>query len=225
MKVETMGHNPVDDPALGAVGSATIWDATEHRHGGFAITHRTIETLHALRANDRAVGPAYTIRMRRAKASDPANRAGFLAAYDKAPKDAVVVVEVQSDIGGVAMGDVVAHRLSQCGVAGVVINGAIRDQAGLLDLAPPTWYRYTTPAGPVSREVTVEVGVDVVVGGAVISSGDLIMADADGVMVMPAAEADGIIAEAKAIVEKEAVIHERLQSGESMQSILMGIKA
>lgn len=219
-----MSDKTADGVSLSEIGSATIWDATEHKHGGFAIGHRTIETMRALRPGDHAIGPAYTIRMRRASKSDPANREGFLAAYDKAPAGAVVVIEVQSDIGGVAMGDIVAHRLAQRGVAGVVVNGAIRDQSGLRDVAPPTWYRYVTPAGPVSRETTVEVGVEVVVDGAVVRPGDLVTADADGLMVTPAEEADEILAAAKAIVQKEAAVHQRLIAKESMRSILMGIK-
>lgn len=219
-----MSDKTADGVSLSEIGSATIWDATEHKHGGFAIGHRTIETMRALRPSDHAIGPAYTIRMRRASKSDPANREGFLAAYDKAPAGAVVVIEVQSDIGGVAMGDIVAHRLAQRGVAGVVVSGAIRDQSGLRDVAPPTWYRYVTPAGPVSRETTVEVGVEVVVDGAVVRPGDLVTADADGLMVTPAEEADEILAAAKAIVQKEAAVHQRLIAKESMRSILMGIK-
>ena len=219
-----MNDKTADGVSLSEIGSATIWDATEHKHGGFAIAHRTIETMRALRPDDHAIGPAYTIRMRRAAKSDPANRESFLAAYDRAPAGAVVVIEVQSDIGGVAMGDIVAHRLAQRGVAGVVVNGAIRDQTGLRDVAPPTWYRYVTPAGPVSREATVEVGVEVVVGGAVVRAGDLVTADADGLMVTPAEEADEILAAARAIVEKEAAIQQRIAAKESMRSILMGIK-
>lgn len=53
--------------AKDGVGSSTIWDVTEHLHGGFAIRHRTVDTLKALRPTDRAIGVAYTIRMRRAK--------------------------------------------------------------------------------------------------------------------------------------------------------------
>src|SRR5690606_16610919 len=79
----TMDDKLADNVPLSAIGSATVWDATEHKHGGFAIGHRTVETLNALRATDHAVGPAYTIRLRRAATSDPANREKFLAAYDR----------------------------------------------------------------------------------------------------------------------------------------------
>lgn len=209
-------------PAADGVGSSTIWDVTEHLHGGFSIRHRTIDTLKALRPRDRAIGVAYTIRMRRAKNSDPSNRLQFLQAYDNAPKGAVVVVEVQTDIGGVPMGDLVAHRLAAIGVSGVVINGPIRDTAGLANVAPPTWYKNITPAGPVSKEITVEVGVDVVVGGAVVRNGDLITADADGIMVTPPGEADELVTAANAVVERETAIHQRLSKGESLASILMG---
>lgn len=204
------------------IGSATIWDAMEHKHGGFSISHRTIENLSALRPDDRAMGPAYTIRLRRAANSSPENRAAFLNAFDSAPKDAVVVVEVQTDIGGVAMGDIVAHRLAACEVAGVIIEGAIRDQAGLMDIAPATWYRYTTPAGPVSREIAVEVDVDVVVDGTVIRPGDLLTADVDGIMVTPKEEASEIIDAALSIVRKEDSVHERLAAKEPLVKILMG---
>jgi len=219
-----MNDKSKEDVALTEIGSATIWDASEHKHGGFAIRHRTIEELRALRDGDHAIGPAYTVRMRRAAKPDPANREGFLTAYDKAPEGAVVVVQVENDIGGVAMGDLVAHRLAERGVAGVVIDGAIRDQVALKDIAPPSWYRYMSPAGPVSREVRVEIGTDVVIGGVVVRPGDLVVGDIDGLMVTPAEEAEEILDAARSIVMKEAAIHERLVAKESLRSILMGIK-
>ncbi len=70
----------------------------------------------------------------------------------------------------------------------------------------------------------VEVGVDVVLDGAVVRSGDLIVADVDGIVVTPAEEAEEILADARAIVAKEATIQERLANNESLRSILMGIK-
>ncbi|MDU0342868.1 RraA family protein [Bosea rubneri] len=208
--------------ASAEIGTAVFWDAAEKIHGPWTLAHRTVESVRALRPDDHAIGPAYTIRLRRASDSWTSNREDFLRAYDEAPEGAVVVVEVQTDIGGCAMGDLVAHRLSQCKVAGVIINGAIRDLVGLKQIAPPTWYREITMAGPISREITVEVGVDVTVGGAVIRSGDLVCADVDGVFVTPKNEAAKIQEKAREIVAKEAVINARLAAGEDLRTILLG---
>ncbi|ODT55791.1 MAG: hypothetical protein ABS59_02720 [Methylobacterium sp. SCN 67-24] len=204
------------------IGTAVFWDAAEKIHGPWTLAHRTVESVRALRPDDHATGPAYTIRLRRASDSSTSNREDFLRAYDEAPEGAVVVVEVQTDIGGCAMGDLVAHRLSQCKVAGVIINGSIRDLVGLKQIAPPTWYRAITMAGPISREIAVEVGVDVTVGGAVIRSGDLVCADVDGVFVTPKDEAAKIQEKAREIVAKEAVINARLAAGEDLRTILLG---
>jgi len=204
------------------IGTAVFWDAAEKIHGPWTTAHRTIESVRSLRPDDHAIGPAYTIRLRRARTSSTDNRADFIRAYDDAPEGAVVVVEVLTDIGGCAMGDLVAHRLKQCKVAGVIINGSIRDLVGLQDVAPPTWYRGITMAGPISREITVEVGVDVTVGGAVIRPGDLVCADVDGVFVTPSDEAEKIQEKVREIVAKEAVVNARLAAGETLGAILLG---
>lgn len=204
------------------VGTAVYWDAAEKIHGPWTLAHRTIESVRALRTTDHAIGPAYTIRLRRANDSSTSNRRDFLRAYDEAPEGAVVVVEVLTDIGGAAMGDLVAHRLSRCKVAGVIINGLIRDLVGLNEIAPPVWYRGITMAGPIPREIAVEVGVDVTVGGAVVRAGDLVCADVDGVFVTPREGAEQIQAMAREIVMKEAAINARLASGDDLRTILLG---
>lgn len=204
------------------IGTAVFWDAAEKIHGPWTLAHRTIESVRALRTSDHAIGPAYTIRLRRAGNGATSNREDFLRAYDEAPEGSVVVVEVLTDIGGAAMGDLVAHRLSRCKVAGVIINGLIRDLVGLNEVAPPTWYRGITMAGPISREIAVEVGVDVTVGGAVVRAGDLVCADVDGVFVTPKEGADQIQDKAREIVAKEAAINARLASGDDLRTILLG---
>ena len=216
------GDTSTTTVAADKLGTAVFWDAAERIHGPWTLAHRTIETVRALRTTDHAIGPAYTIRLRRAKDSQASHREDFLRAYDEAPEGAVVVVEVLTDIGGAAMGDLVAHRLSRCKVAGVIINGLIRDLVGLNEIAPPVWYRGITMAGPISREIAVEVGVDVTVGGVVVRAGDLLCADVDGVFVTPKEGAEQIKAMAREILIKEAAINARLAAGDDLRTILLG---
>lgn len=203
------------------IGTATLWDAAEHAHGPWTLGERRIEGLIALREGDIAFGPAYTIRLRRAREMQDDQRLAFLGAIDEAPTGAMVAIEVATDIGGAAMGDLVGSRLKQRGVAGILVEGPVRDRLALARIAPPVWFRRSVIAGLVSRQVVVEIGVDVCIAGAVVRPGDYLAADIDGALVIPPDEAERTLATARRLMAGEQAITEALAGGRSLRDVLV----
>lgn len=98
----------------------------------------------------------------------------------------VLVVAGASESRTAVLGDLVAGELLRAGIVAVVTDGLIRDSRAVAALGLPVWARGTTPVA--SRKDGVgRVGGDVVIGGVPVADGDLVVADADGVVVWPAA--------------------------------------
>jgi regulator of RNase E activity RraA len=110
---------------------------------------------------------------------------------------AVLVVAGASESRTAVLGDLVAAELLRAGIAAVVTDGLIRDSRAVAELGLPVWARGTTPVA--SRKGGVgSVGGSVVIGGVPVQDGDLVVADADGVVVWPAAAVDEYVAKADA---------------------------
>jgi 4-hydroxy-4-methyl-2-oxoglutarate aldolase len=102
------------------------------------------------------------------------------------------------------LGDLVARELLRAGVVAVVTDGLIRDSRAVAELGLPVWARGVTPVA--SRKDGVGgVGGRVVIGGVPVEDGDLVVADADGVVVWPAAAVENNLAaaDAKRIADEE----------------------
>ena len=191
-------------------------NAVEHVLGPWTPRSFLLEALSAVRTRDRAAGPAYTIRLRRAATRSPQNAARTLAAYDAAPAGSMVVVQVMDDLGGAVMGDIIAHRLKRIGVAGVVVEGPVRDIDGLADFGPPIWYRDAATAGLEMAETEAETRIELDIDGVRVVPGAVAMADRDGVFFLPTGDADAILARAAAVVAREETLHAALAGGRSL---------
>ena len=121
------------------------------------------------------------------------------------------------DCGGYAaghFGDMMAHACLAKGVAGVVIDGTCRDRNDIVELGLPVFTRGLNPAGTVKASLG-KVGERVIAGGVSVEPGDIVFGDCDGVVVVPAAEADQVFDAALAKHRKEELIAARLDAGES----------
>jgi regulator of RNase E activity RraA len=127
----------------------------------------------------RIVGSALTILTR---AGD--NLAIHRALDDAKPGD-VLVVSGQGDLNRALIGDLIGEIMRTRGVLGAVIDGAVRDATGLSEQGLAVFARALTPAGPFKNGPGV-IGAPVSCGGVVVNPGDLIVADEDGVTVVPA---------------------------------------
>jgi regulator of RNase E activity RraA len=107
----------------------------------------------------------------------------------------VLVVAGATESSTAILGDLVAAELLRAGVVAVVTDGLIRDSRAVADAGLPVWARGTTPVA--SRKDGVgRVGGEVLIGGVPVSDGDLVIADADGVVVWPSGDVEDYLARA-----------------------------
>ncbi|MBD0274703.1 MAG: RraA family protein [Acetobacteraceae bacterium] len=156
-------------------------------------------------ANAAFVGPALTAF------AYPADVIGVQGALGEAQAGDVVVVANDAYMGAAVLGDLVAGMLKNKGVAAFVTEGPARDKAGIVATGLPVFTGGVVPTSPATNGPGV-VGAPVVCGGLAVRSGDIVVGDADGVVVVPVERAEAVLtaldavraAEAKAVAAVEA---------------------
>lgn len=111
------------------------------------------------------------------------------------------------------LGDLLATQAKAQGVAGILVDAAVRDLDELVAIGLPIWARFVRAQGA-SKGAVGKLDVPVVVGGVGISPGDLVVMDCDGVLALPREQADEVLALALAREAKERVMRERYAAGE-----------
>lgn len=128
------------------------------------------------------------------------------------PGDLLVVTTASPSLDG-SFGELLATALLQRGVRGLVTTGGVRDVVDLRALGFPVWAGAQNAQGTV-KATAGSVNVPIAVGGALVSAGDAIVADDDGVLCVPRADIESALAASRVRVEKEADARAAYRSGE-----------
>lgn len=170
-------------------------------------------------------GPAHTVRYLPLR-EDLAQRyhpytasAPFAPAYEATPPGAVVVIAAMGATRSGILGGMIALRLRQRGAAGVVCDAGMRDVVEMAALGLPVFHAGPAPASSTAALMLVDHGLPVACGGVTIFPGDMVVGDADGVVVCPASEWDAACAE---VTEREAIeeyVRLRLEAGHAMTGL------
>jgi len=142
-------------------------------------------------------GPALTARVA------PGDNLMVQKALDLARPGDVIVVDGGGYVGQALVGEIMASHARSRGIAGFVIDGAVRDLDFLAACELPVYAAGVTPRGP-SRAGPGEINVPVSVGGMVVQPGDIMVGDADGVVAVPLADAEAVLEAARALARKES---------------------
>ena len=165
------------------------------------------------------VGPAFTLRNIPAR-EDLDRIEGFAnpehpqrKAIETVPPGHVLVVDCRGDTRAASGGEILMTRLHVRGVAGMVSDGGIRDSAPIAAMPMPVFC--AGPSAPLNLAVhhATELQVPIGCGGVAVYPADLIVGDADGVVVVPAHLAEEIAAEALEQERMEAWVLRRIQEG------------
>lgn len=114
----------------------------------------------------------------------------------------IVVMNTQGNIGNSGFGELIASSAVKTGVRGVIVDGTIRDAEAIQALRLPVYARGLCPNG-CNKDGAGEVGAVIACGGVAVRPGDLIIADGDGVAVVPLEDAAEVAALVKAQIERE----------------------
>ena len=159
-------------------------------------------------------GPAFTVRTR------PHDNLFVHRALDLAAPGDIIVVDADGDMGSAMVGEIMCRIAKQRGVAAFVVDGAVRDVLEVRDLGFPLYARGVTPRGP-HKDGPGEVGGAVCCGGVVVHQGDVVVADSDGVTVVPRRASAAVLEQARAVARKEATMLADLEAGRLDRSWVM----
>lgn len=158
-------------------------------------------------------GPALPVRC---KPGD--NLALHLAIAAAQPGD-VLVVDYGGSLASGPFGEIMALACQMRGIAGLIIDGAVRDSAQIATLGFPVFARGVNIRGTAKLDRG-QVGGPVAMGGATIAHGDIILGDADAILVLAAKDLPAALAAAETRTQREAVMMDRLRLGETTLEIL-----
>jgi regulator of RNase E activity RraA len=171
--------------------------------------------LQPLAADMRVAGYAFTARGRAHRGhprEHDATLRKFLAMLGAAPADSVLVLAAHDHVAA-HFGELSAEALRARGVRGAVVDGATRDAAAIARLRFPTFVRYRTPQDSVPRWRVSDWGQPVTIGGVRISLGDVIVADLDGVVVVPRRVAHEVLGRCETLLGAENKVRTAVKRG------------
>jgi 4-hydroxy-4-methyl-2-oxoglutarate aldolase len=154
----------------------------------------------------------------------PADNLALFAALDVAEAGDVLVAATDGSTVTSVTGDLLMGMARNRGVLGLVTDGAARDLAGIVGVGLPVYCAGLTPNSP-ARNGPGSVGVAVVVGGVAIESGDVIIADNDGVVVIPRREVDNVIKELPNVRAAEADLEAKVKEGLKLPDFISAVLA
>jgi regulator of RNase E activity RraA len=203
---------------LKTVSTATLASALYKR----GLRNQMIQDVRPLSApkGGSMVGEAYTLRYMPAREdlnpmtvfrdhSHPQRRA-----VEECPAGAVLVMDSRKDARAASAGGILMTRMMVRGVAGVVTDGGFRDSAEIALLDMPSYHQRPSAPTNLTLHQAIDINVPIGCGDAPVFPGDIVVGDADGVIIIPAGIVDEITADAIEMTAYEDFVTERVRGGQ-----------
>ena len=211
--------SPETREKLKGVSTATLTTCLFKR----GLRNQFLQDVHRLNpAAGPMVGEAFTLRNIPAREdldqlsvyqdrSHPQRRA-----IEECPPGAVLVIDSRRDARAASAGGILVSRLMRRGVAGVVTDGGFRDSPEIAGLAIPAYHSRPSAPTSLTRHHCIDMNLPIGCGDVAVFPGDVVVGDAEGVVVIPAHLADEIAAEATEMTVFEDFVTEQVLAGRSI---------
>ena len=187
------------------------------------LHHCFIDGVSANLPGAKIVGTAKTLRFVPAREDLFASHGGGYnaqkRAFDTVEEGEVIVIEARGDATSGTLGDILALRAKARRAAGVVTDGGVRDFAAVAEIGLPVFSQGAHPSVLGRRHVPWDVDVTIACGGAAVQPGDVIVGDADGVVVIPPALVEEVVDATLAQEDEDAWIAEQVESGHPVDGL------
>ena len=152
----------------------------------------------------------------------PSDNLALFGAVHAARKGDVLVAATNAYMGAAITGDLLLGMARNRGVAGLVTDGLVRDLVGILDVDIPVYCAGLTANSP-ARNGPGTVGLPIVLGGVRVDSGDIVVGDRDGVVIVPLAEATNVLGRLGGIKAAEASLEAKVKAGLEVPDFIQAI--
>ncbi|WPH17198.1 ribonuclease activity regulator RraA [Variovorax paradoxus] len=211
--------NPNTREKLMKVSTATLCTALFKR----GLRNQFIQDVHPLDPSlPNMVGEAFTLRYMPAREdlnpitvfndrNHPQRQA-----VEQCPVGAVLLMDSRKDARAASAGGILVSRLMKRGVAGVVTDGGFRDSPDIAKLGFPAYHQRPSAPTNLTLHQAIDINVPIGCGDVAVWPGDVVVGDAEGVIVIPAAMADEVAAEATEMTVFEDFVQEKVLEGRSI---------
>lgn len=187
------------------------------------LWHQVMTGILPLTLDMMTAGPAFTALGRPERSTDRSIRLGAKMIDALSPGD-VAVMDCAGDQTVGHWGELLSNGAMARGGVGAVIDGGIRDTRVIQSLGFPVFHRFRSARDAKGRWNVVDMQVPVVCGGVPVRPGDIIVGDADGVVVVPQEIAADVLVEAEKTVADESEIRERVRGGDKVGELYLQYK-
>ena len=203
--------------SLSRLSTANISDAMSKRLEDKLLSQTMDSAIRPLSDSFKICAPAFTV------SCYPGATYAMEKAINQAPAGSVIVCDGHACDAGVLMGGLMSTLAQRRGVVGAVIDGAVRDVEDILELDFPVFSRYVTPKSGTFAQLG-DVDMPITCGSVIVNPEDIIVADVNGVIVVPSSLAGLVASESQKLHEFEENIRQRILDGFSLDEALAGIE-
>ena len=190
--------------------AAAVHDVLRGMSAGPCVLPSSIKPLDPAR---KLTGEIYTVSGHIDLTRDPHDTlVQWTGLLSKAPPGKVLVCQPNTHEIAL-MGELSSETLHHKGVLGYVVDGGCRDTDFILELGFPVFCSFTTPKDIVGKWVPDRFGEPITIGDVTLSSGDFLIGDRDGVVVIPGAIAEEVVAKTEAVMQTENAVRTAILAG------------
>lgn len=208
--MDQVGHNMLLSDRLAQCYSGAVYDVL--RSMGY-LNQTLPHTIRPLQIDQKIAGEVFTIEGRRVEnVSAHETLLKWCELLSRAPSDAVVICQ-PNDEQLAHMGELSSETLMFKKVRGYIVDGGCRDTAFIARIKFPVFCKYFTPVDVVSKWVPTAFAAPILIGEVSIHSGDYVIADNDGIVVIPGSVVKEVVERTEAVISTENLVRKAILNG------------